>query len=107
MVTCPKCNERVNNALLRSDSPKCQNEHELGRWSVCKNQGEKHVYLSLKDAACPYCDSPAESSVKEGVRVKCLHATTEGAICTTGAFLWMKEGPPCFMNHIGKMKLEI
>ncbi len=104
MVTCPNCKEHVSNALLRSESPMCQNGHELGRWVSCKNQNEKHVFLSLGGAGCPYCDAKAESGVKEGVKVKCLHATAEGVICATRPFLWMKEGPPCFMNHVGKMR---
>jgi hypothetical protein len=84
----------------------CQNGHELGRWVSCKNQNERHVFLSLGGANCSYCDSAVEAGVKEGVKVKCLHTTTDGAICTTRPFLWMKEGPPCFMNHVGTMKLE-
>jgi hypothetical protein len=106
MVTCPKCNAKVNNALLRSESPKCENGHDLGLWVSCVNQNERHVYLSLNGVNCPYCNSQPGPGMKEGARVRCLHATNEGAVCTTRAFVWMREGPPCFMNHIEKMALE-
>ena len=39
------------------------------------------------------------------MRVKCLHVTKEGLACAARPYIWIKEGPPCFMNHIAKMKV--
>ncbi len=44
--------------------------------------------------------------MKEGLAVKCLHPYGEGRICSTRPFVWIKEGPPCFMNHTDLMQLE-
>ena len=105
MITCPKCSTKVNNALLRSERPKCENGHDLGLWVSCANPSEKHVYLSLSGSECPYCKAQPGSTMMEGVKVKCQHVTSDGVACTTRPFVWMREGPPCFMNHIDKMAL--
>jgi hypothetical protein len=106
MVDCPKCNIHVNNFLLRSEEPRCGDGHKLGVWVRCKNTKERHVYLSLNDSKCQFCQAEAGERMVESVKVKCLHVTSEGTKCPTRPFLWMKEGPPCFMNHVGKMALE-
>lgn len=106
MVECSNCGEHVSSALLRIEHPKCLNGHDLGAWTSCGNKDEKHVYLSYKDSKCPYCGSPSDSRVKEGTKVKCLHINTNGVVCSARAYLWFKEGPPCYMNHLGKMKIE-
>lgn len=96
----------MSSALLRMEYPKCGNGHELGIWKVCENKSEKHVFLSDKDAKCPYCGSSPGSRVIEGTKVKCLHVNINGLSCPTRPFEWFKEGPPCFMNHFGKLKVE-
>ncbi|MDG6995254.1 MAG: hypothetical protein JRN52_04960 [Nitrososphaerota archaeon] len=106
LVVCPKCNSHVNSILLRSNSPKCDSGHELGTWLVCSNSEESHVYLSLEAGSCPYCGSKPKEKMSEGRRVKCLYRTLEGAMCSARSFVWIKEGPPCFMNHVSKMRLE-
>jgi hypothetical protein len=107
MIECPACHEKVNNLLLRAEYPKCSNEHDLGRWVSCANtSGEHHVFLEYKGSVCPYCSSAAGSGVGEGLKVKCLYVNSDGVSCITRPFLWIKEGPPCAMNHVGKMRLD-
>jgi len=103
-MECPVCHERVNNYLLRAEFPKCQNDHELGHWVFCSND-EKHVFLEYNSSACPYCGAAAVAGVGEGTKVKCLFVNVAGETCETRPFLWIEEGPPCFMNHVGKMRL--
>ena len=105
LIFCPVCREPVNNISLRTEYPKCPNEHTIGRWVSCQNVSEKHVFLEYANSDCPYCENKPEAGVPEGVKVKCLHATDEGFVCITRPFLWIKEGPPCFMNHVAKMRL--
>jgi|SRR5579872_4062699 len=107
MIQCPVCHESINNYLLRAEFPKCQNGHDIGHWVSCSNPGEeKHVYLEYEGATCPYCASAGASGVSEGAKVKCLFVNAAGGACTTRPFLWIQEGPPCFMNHVGKMRLQ-
>ncbi len=105
MIECPVCHERVYNNLLRAEFPLCPNGHSIGRWVSCVNSDEAHVFLEFQGSVCPYCGSKSQTVVPEGTKVKCLHVTTEGLVCVTRPFLWIKEGPPCFMNHVAKMKL--
>jgi hypothetical protein len=104
MIECPVCHDRVYNNLLREENPKCPNGHEIGRWVSCENE-EKHVYLEYKVSECPYCGNKTQNLVPEGTAVKCLHVNVAGMACITRPFLWIKEGPPCFMNHVSKMKI--
>ena len=106
MVNCPVCSVHVNSVYLRSESPKCDNGHDLGTWVHCGNQSEEHVYLALNGAKCPFCGNPDHSTMKEGIRVRCLFVNGSGLKCTARPFLWINEGPPCFMNHVEKMSLE-
>jgi hypothetical protein len=98
----------VNYVFLRLENPKCERGHDLGLWVHCEDAAEKHVYLrSNKIDRCPYCQSREYETVKEGVLVKCLHVGEEGKRCIARPFSWMKEGPPCFLNHVDKMRLEV
>jgi hypothetical protein len=108
MVNCPVCKQHVDYKYLRSDFPKDENGHDLGRWVKCANTSESHVYLRNTDThdKCPYCDSTTFSEMKNGEKVKCLHKTEGGLSCTARPYVWMEEGPPCFMNHIAKMRIE-
>ena len=105
MIECPVCHDRVYNNLLRAEFPECPNGHKIGQWVSCLNSDETHVFLQYQGGDCPYCQSKAGRGVSEGTRVKCLHVTTDGLACTTRPFHWIKEGPPCFLNHVAKMKL--
>jgi hypothetical protein len=105
MIECPVCHDRVYNNLLRAEFPECPNGHGIGHWVSCANPKESHVYLEYQGSNCPYCEKPPVAGVPEGTKVKCLHVTAEGLSCVTRPFLWIKEGPPCFMNHIAKMKI--
>ncbi len=107
MVTCPVCKRHVDYKFLRSENPKDDMGHDLGSWVHCGNESEKHVYLRNQDSLgkCPYCNSSEFSEMKEGEKVKCLHVTDSGLSCATRPYLWMEEGPPCFMNHIDKVRL--
>ena len=105
-IICSICGEHVNYVLLRAEYPKCGKGHELGRWVSCGNRIEQHVYLSIKENSCPYCGSQGRVGIIDGTRVKCLHLTPEGVLCVTRPFFWIREGPPCFMNHLSKMKLQ-
>ncbi len=94
---------------LRTDKPHCPNGHELGTWVKCSNEKESHVFLKRDnsgDGRCPHCQSPTAAEIREGMMVKCLHTTDAGLGCITRPYVWIKEGPPCFMNHIDKMKVE-
>ncbi len=107
MVNCIICNLHVNYTFLRADSPKCEKGHPLGKWVHCESPQEKHVYLRNElTQVCPYCKDGQSDPMQEGKRVKCLHVSPAGAACTTRPFSWIKEGPPCFMNHVEKMRLE-
>ena len=107
LVDCPVCNIHVPYTNLRVEHPKCPNDHPLGTWVFCQNAEESHVYLSpTQGEKCPYCGSSPNSVMKEGNKVKCLHVTNEGMACPARAYVWIKEGPPCFMNHIAKMRVE-
>lgn len=107
MMICPLCKDPVYNVLLRAEFPKCQNGHDIGHWVSCANEGdEKHVYLEYKNSSCPYCGSRPDMGVPEDMKVKCLHANVDGLVCNTRPFLWIREGPPCFMNHVSKMKIS-
>jgi hypothetical protein len=44
--------------------------------------------------------------MRRGNKVKCLHTTDTGLLCSARAYVWMEEGPPCFMNHVSKIKFE-
>ena len=106
MIECPVCRDPVFNTLLREEYPKCPNGHDIGRWATCLNaSAEKHVYLDYKKSFCPYCGSAAGENVRENTTVKCLHVNAEGLVCVTRPFRWITEGPPCFMNHVSKMKV--
>ncbi len=105
MVNCPVCGIHVDYKNLRSDSPKCDNGHDLGVWVRCGNPSEQHVFLRRENSTCPYCNSPQSVPMKEGVKVKCLATTESGKHCETRPYKWMIEGPPCFMNHVEKMKI--
>lgn len=109
MVNCPVCKVHVDYKFLRSDNPKDELGHDLGKWVHCENEAERHVYLRNQDSLqkCPYCSSGNFSDMKEGEKVKCLHVTDTGGACTTRAYVWMEEGPPCFMNHVDKTRLEV
>jgi hypothetical protein len=109
MVNCPICKTHVDYKFLRSDTPKDEFGHDLGKWVHCENEVERHVYLRDQDSSqkCPYCTSSNFSDMKEGVKVKCLHVTDTGAVCTARPYIWMEEGPPCFMNHVDKTRLEV
>jgi hypothetical protein len=106
MVDCPICNLHVGYTFLRTEHPKCPGDHSLGTWVYCQNEGESHIFLQSKPKEkCPACGSESAFSMKEGMRVKCLHVTNEGLACTARPYIWIREGPPCFMNHIAKMKV--
>jgi hypothetical protein len=105
MVNCPICGRHVDYKDLRSDHPKCDEGHDLGTWVHCENLPERHVYLRKGDSPCPYCSSNDFQAMNEGTRVKCLHVTDTGKMCEARAYEWMIEGPPCFMNHVDKMKI--
>ncbi|MDG6908106.1 MAG: hypothetical protein JRN20_20240 [Nitrososphaerota archaeon] len=107
LIACPKCNSHVNSVLLRSEFPRCENGHELGSWFICGNPSENHVFLALEGAKCPYCGNSSKGKMSEGMKVKCQYETSEGAKCNARPYLWIKEGPPCFMNHVSKLRLEI
>jgi len=113
MVDCPVCKVHVSYMLLRTDHPKCPNDHELGTWMRCSGNPESHVFLENNQddgptiKGCPYCGSAVGSQVKEGTRVKCLHVTSAGSQCNTRPYDWIKEGPPCFMNHLDKIVVFI
>src|SRR5579862_4533977 len=77
MVSCPVCQESLDNTSLRTEFPKCPNDHVIGRWVSCANTFEKHVYLQYQNSDCPYCENKPAAGVPEGVHVKCLHVTTE------------------------------
>lgn len=98
----------VDYKFLRSDSPKDEQGHDLGKWVHCENDIEKHVYLRNQDTIekCPFCGSIDFAEMKNGEKVKCLHSTDAGLMCEARPYSWMEEGPPCFMNHIDKMRLE-
>jgi hypothetical protein len=108
MVNCPVCKRHVDYKYLRADNPRDDLGHELGRWVHCENQNEKHVYLRNQDSLskCPYCNSSDFSDMKARDKVKCLHETDKGVVCSTRPYIWIEEGPPCFMNHIEKTRLE-
>ncbi len=106
MVSCPVCKTHVNYVYLRSASPTCENGHVLGRWVRCGNSSEEHVYLFADGGKCPYCGNDVHSAMQEGLKVRCLFVNDQGLECSTRPYVWMKEGPPCFMNHIEKMKVE-
>lgn len=106
LVVCPKCNIRINSVTLRMESPKCDLNHDLGTWYNCDNATESHVFLTLDGSKCPYCGNSPKQKMTDGMRVKCLHVTAEGMACTSRPFAWIKEGPPCFMNHVSKMRIE-
>jgi hypothetical protein len=44
--------------------------------------------------------------MEEGTIVKCLHSSESGLACWARPYKWMIEGPPCFLNHVEKMRLE-
>src|SRR5579864_4206901 len=96
----------VNSILLRSSSPKCVRGHDLGTWMSCSNTGQEHVYLAGNGEMCPFCGEASRRKMEEGFKVKCLFVNSSGNLCETKSFVWMKEGPPCFMNHVGKMAIE-
>jgi hypothetical protein len=104
MVNCPICGIHVDYKNLRSERPKCDNDHALGSWVFCKNSSEPHPFLSF-NKNCPYCASEESGPMKEGAVVKCLHVTDTGKLCEARQYKWMIEGPPCFMNHVDKMKI--
>lgn len=111
MVKCPVCSRHVDYKYLRTEDPKDELGHDLGKWVHCENPSEKHVYLRNSGASsssnkCPYCGSTEFSPMHEKQRVKCLHVTESGINCTARPYLWMEEGPPCFMNHTDKARLE-
>jgi ferredoxin len=108
MVNCPVCKMHVDYKFLRSDNPRDEPGHDLGKWVHCENVSEKHVYLRNQDMkdTCPYCDSKTFAEMKNGEKVKCMHSTETGAMCQARSYSWIEEGPPCFMNHIAKMRLE-
>ncbi len=106
MVSCPVCKTHVNYVYLRSERPSCENGHGLGTWVHCSNASEEHVYLFSDGGKCPYCGNAEHSTMQEGLNVRCLFVNDVGLKCVTRPYVWMKEGPPCFMNHVDKMKVE-
>ncbi len=104
LVNCPNCGMHVNYIYLRSENPKCENGHDLGSWVSCNNQSGRHVYLrnNLLEK-CPLCTESGFSKMTEGLKVQCLHVTQDGLKCTTPPYIWIKQGPPCFMNHVSEM----
>lgn len=119
MVTCPVCNKHVDYKYLRTENPRDELDHDLGTWVHCENKAEKHVYLrpgpplssssenknQTSEGKCPYCDSMSFSKMKGGEKVKCIHVNDQGIPCQARPYVWFEEGPPCFMNHIGKIRL--
>jgi hypothetical protein len=98
----------VDYKYLRAENPKDELGHDLGKWVHCENTTEKHVFLRNQDVPdkCPYCGSNEFSEMKARDKVKCLHVSDQGVICSTRPYAWIDEGPPCFMNHIEKARLE-
>lgn len=89
------------------ENPKCDNGHDLGTWVHCLNPPEEHVYLNRNGVdKCPFCENADHSTMKEGLKVRCLFVNGSGLKCMARPFVWIKEGPPCFMNHVEKMALE-
>lgn len=101
MIECPICREHVNYVRLRIDEPRCERNHPLGRWVMCRGQDGSHVYLSRNEEdVCPVCGDRNKAGVGKGTMVKCMKAYSEGRTCPTPEYAWLVDGPPCFLNHI-------
>jgi len=107
MVNCPTCKERVNYVYLRAAEPRCENNHPLGRWVMCRGANGSHVFLSKdNNDGCPVCGDAKKTVVPKGTKVKCMKPYAEGHACPTPEFEWLVEGPPCFLNHIDVMLVK-
>ncbi len=101
MIDCPTCKRHVNYVYLRIDEPRCENNHPLGRWVMCKGANGSHVFLSKdQNEQCPVCGDKSKVSVPKGTKVKCMKAYPEGKSCPTPEYSWLVDGPPCNLNHI-------
>lgn len=100
MVDCPACKEHVNYVYLRVVEPRCENNHPLGHWVMCKGSGGNHIFLS-RDAndQCPVCGERSKVEVPKGIKVKCMKPYSEGRTCPTPEYEWLVDGPPCYLNH--------
>ncbi len=76
-------------------------------WVVCGGKGEKHVYLRAGDGKCPYCGSREYNRIDAGTPVRCMHQTENGQGCLYPRYRWMIDGPPCHLNHLTKIVLDM
>ena len=107
MVECSQCHEQVLFSFLRQPQPRCERDHELGRWVRCGKKKGRHLYINpLQGDVCPICGNREVVDVELGTLVRCLHISREGKSCISPRYKWMVDGPPCYMNHLDQIQEE-